>query len=308
MKTKDELRFESARKGDMLLSPFQCDICWFINLQGREPESQSPSDQRLLEYIRRVNLDMFWSSEPSTVGATLGNQKKSYRMSQALDLVPLTVPQGPWPVGDPVGFQVAIETLRASQEKGRNDAGYVQFDTIHKIRAGYTNALESSPPAALDPITFKGDHGRSFHFSKSPLDSILFRKFMFGLEKRMGRVVYQDLAISVEVLMTVLEEFEIELRLAKVAQARKHEIIMCGAAYVVLFAGALRGGEVLLMEGSELCRRIVDGKHHLTSPHVVVPLMGRFKEETGERNVLLALVSESENCALPIRIWIERLV
>ena len=39
------------------------------------------------------------------------------------------------------------------------------------------------------------------------VDSILFRKFMSELEKRMGRVVYQDLAISVEVLMTVLEEF-----------------------------------------------------------------------------------------------------
>ena len=92
------------------------------------------------------------------------------------------------------------------------------------------------------------------------------------------------------------------------ARACKCEIIICGAAYVVLVSGALRGGEVLLMEGSELCRSIVDGKHHLTSPHIVVPLMGRYKEETGERNVLLALVSESDNCALLIRIWIERLV
>ena len=140
------------------------------------------------------------------------------------------------------------------------------------------------------------------------MDSILFRKFMSELEKRMGRVVYQDLAISVEVLMTVLEEFEIELRLPEVARARKREIIMCGAAYVVLFAGVLRGGEVLLMEYNEPYRRIVNDKHHLTSLHVVVPLMGRFKEETGERNVRLALASESNNCALPIRIWIELLV
>ena len=39
------------------------------------------------------------------------------------------------------------------------------------------------------------------------VDSILFQKLMSKLEKRMGRVVCKDLAISVEVLMTVLEEF-----------------------------------------------------------------------------------------------------
>ena len=62
------------------------------------------------------------------------------------------------------------------------------------------------------------------------------------------------------------------------------------------------------MEDSEPYRHIVDGKPRLTSPHVVVLFMGRFKEETGERNVILALVSGSNNCALPIRIWIELLV
>ena len=39
------------------------------------------------------------------------------------------------------------------------------------------------------------------------VDSILFRKFMSELEKQMGRSVYQDLAITVEVLGKVLEEF-----------------------------------------------------------------------------------------------------
>jgi hypothetical protein len=221
---------------------------------------------------------------------------------------PLTVSRGPWPVGDPVGFQVAIETLRASQEKGRNDVGYVQFDTIRKLRAGYSNAYESSPAAVLDPISFKGDHGKTFHFSRSPLDSLLFRKFMLGLEKRMGRLVYQDLAISVDLLLEILKEYELELLDKDVIWSRKRRVIMTGAAFVVLFAGALRGGEVLLMECSELCRRVLDGKFHPSAPHVIVPLMGRFKEETGERNVMLAFASQSDTSKLPIRLWVERLV
>ncbi len=39
----------------------------------------------------------------------------------------------------------------------------------------------------------KGDYGKTYHFSKLPLKSLLFRKFMIGLERRIGRLVYQDL-------------------------------------------------------------------------------------------------------------------
>jgi len=53
----------------------------------------------------------------------------------------------------------------------------------------------------------------------------------------------------------------------------------------MLFCAALRGGGLLLVEASELCRRIREGKSHPKHPFVVVPLMGRFKGENGERNL-----------------------
>ncbi len=288
-------------------APFQCDCCWFVNLSKREPKATSESDHRLLGYIRRVNLDMLWSREGSTVGHSLGDLRKAARMSSILDLTPHHVSRGPWPVGDNLGFQVAVEILRASQEKGRNSSEYVQFDTVRKIRSGYTNAFESSPAAVLESIMFKGDYGKSYHFSKSPLNSLLFRKFMTGLEKRMGRLVYQDLALSTELLIETLAMYELELSSVDVPWHRRRSIVMSGAAFVILFGGALRGGEVLLLEASELCKRIRDGKVHRSAPHVLVPLMGRFKGENGERNVLLALSSVTDNGKIPIRRWVERL-
>jgi len=39
--------------------------------------------------------------------------------------------------------------------------------------------------------------------------------------------------------------------------------------------------------------------------HVVVPLMGRFKNETGERNLVLVLANET-NGGLKVRKWIDR--
>ena len=67
----DEGRFMRARDGDMWAAPFQCDWCWFINLKGREAITGSNKDERLLGYIRRVNLDIMWSREPGTVRITM---------------------------------------------------------------------------------------------------------------------------------------------------------------------------------------------------------------------------------------------
>ena len=64
---------------------------------------------------------------------------------------------------------------------------------------------------------------------------------------------------------------------------------MCGAAYVILFGGALIGDEVLLTEDRELVKIVNSGKLDTSASHVVVPLVGRFKGEEGEINVLLAL-------------------
>ena len=60
-------------------------------------------------------------------------------------------------------------------------------------------------------------------------------------------------------------------------------------SFVILFGGSYRGGEVLLIEGSELVKIVNDGKFDTAYPHVVITLMGRFKGEEGEINVLLAL-------------------
>ena len=66
-KERQEDRFVRPRNGDMLCALFQCDYCWFFTLKKRHVNSASPSDCLLLAYIRRVNLDMMWSQEESTV-------------------------------------------------------------------------------------------------------------------------------------------------------------------------------------------------------------------------------------------------
>jgi hypothetical protein len=69
-KEKDKERFLVGRDGDHLMNPFQCELCHFRNIQGRNPNPHSKADQDFLEHFRRVSLDVFWSREEST-GARL---------------------------------------------------------------------------------------------------------------------------------------------------------------------------------------------------------------------------------------------
>ena len=267
----------------------------------------SLGDKRLLAYIRRVNLDIMWSREGSTVYNNLTSLRKGKRMSEDLGLKPVGIDLGPWPVCDGQGFQVAIEMIRASQEEGRNDKTYVQFDTIRKIRSAYANTLDATIGSCQTNLFLRGTGGRNSTLTFSETDSRLFQMFVSGCEKRMGRRVLQELGVSLEVLQEVLKHLEVIIRDKDSDHDRKRLAVIAGATFVVLFGGALRGGEVLLMEAKDLCKRIMDGRDHKKYPHVAVPLMGRFKGETGERNVLLGLCSKTKH-ALEIRVWVERLV
>ncbi len=46
-----------AQNIDNLVKPFQCDLCHFRNLFGRDPVINLGQDVRVLKFIRRANLD-----------------------------------------------------------------------------------------------------------------------------------------------------------------------------------------------------------------------------------------------------------
>jgi hypothetical protein len=297
----------SARKGDMVCSPFQCDYCWFANIAKKEASDWFPEDARKLAYIRRVNLDIMWSREPSTVSSTLNNLLKARQCSKDLGFTEQTIQIGPWPIADTCGFQTAIEMIKQSQGKGRNVANYVQFDSIRKTRAAYANAYDASPSRCLDNRRMKSDRGQFMSFVNGPTDSRLFSMFMSGCERRMGRFVKQDLGISLPMLLAILELYEADLRNAEVTNKRKRWVILCAAAFVILWSGALRGGEIFLLEASELIKRRNDGRNMSGDlGHCVIPLMGRFKQETGERNLIIVLANKTKG-GLDVRKWVDLL-
>ena len=100
-----------VQPGNSLVTPLQCNCCWFKNLEGSRADLESYSDIQILGYTLREILELFWSREKVTVANVLINVNKGQHMGKLLNVKPIEPTRGPWPRRDMQGFQVAIKML-----------------------------------------------------------------------------------------------------------------------------------------------------------------------------------------------------
>lgn len=247
-------RFLNGRKGDSLSFLFQCEFCWYVNIMGKPGSEFRTSDCELMTYFRRANLDMFWSKEPSTVVGTLNAYKQAQRNMMQKGMPPEIIPQGPYPIGDPYGMSIAVSLLIQSQRSRKNAKGYMQYDSVRKLRSSFSNLFAASPiwnkgfSGTDDIYKIKSSNGVRFDYLYGKTESQFFSWFMLGMKKRMGRLVNQDMGISMDLMLAILKHYDLELEDPDVDPDRVRTIIICEAAFVILFAGALRGNEVFYVE------------------------------------------------------------
>jgi len=299
---EEQNRYRYARDGDHLLTPFQCDLCTFRNLQLRNPLPNYPKDDLLMCCIRRVTLDSLWGRESQTVLATL---RACRQMVQQLDLVgvdPQFPPLGPYPVGDSFGVRVAIAMVLKSLQPGRYYGDYQQFETIRKMSAAHSNVYLASLEGAGCLRATGGDRTKQF-LNLSPTYSLWFGKFKQGCLRRMGQDVRQDWAITIEAMGALVHELEKEWAVATRWKDR-HLVATAGAYALIAFGGSFRGNEVFLTDLFGLRKYLGEcqGKDF-----VVIPLLGRFKGEQHSRYHLQPLAAVTSS-GLQIRVWVERLV
>jgi hypothetical protein len=118
---EDKLSFSVARYGDHLFYLFQCELCHFRNLQVRSPQvgSRLLGYVELLKCLRRVNLDAFWSREPSTVSHNLGKINRALQIAHELGMSNPPLPNlGPWKLEDEFGAGAAVIMAKHSMDPG----------------------------------------------------------------------------------------------------------------------------------------------------------------------------------------------
>ena len=103
-----------------MLTNFQCEKCYFRNIQGRDPDVLSEKYMILLVIIRRDTLDEFLSMEPGTVKGNLTMVKWLGKVAgDKLVMKTWLPPMVPYTIVYEVGMSLACTTLIFYLIKGR---------------------------------------------------------------------------------------------------------------------------------------------------------------------------------------------
>ena len=186
-----------GRDGDHLMGvPFQCDLCHFRNVSGRNPCWNSPVDCNALTGIRQANLDVMWARASSTVATNLSRQRKDY--NSAMARYPLRQPLpllGFEEVEDKVGMTAALITLNASLRQGKY-ADHLQPDSARKTRSWYNNAHMSGASYLTNTMYAKDE--KKLHATTSPTAGEWYVRFTQGMKLRTGQIRKRELMLSLQ--------------------------------------------------------------------------------------------------------------
>jgi hypothetical protein len=107
-------RFNFARAGDHLITPFQCKLCYSRNFYSHNLSPLVSTDQDLLEFFQRASLDVFWSRASATVRGNLTEGKRGHRFASRMG-GPCLIPEiGPFPLCKSMGLMNATAVLDQS--------------------------------------------------------------------------------------------------------------------------------------------------------------------------------------------------
>ncbi|KAI2498449.1 hypothetical protein MHU86_16033 [Fragilaria crotonensis] len=117
----------------------------------------------------------------------------------------------------------------------------------------------------------------------------------------MGQDWRPNRAISVEIMEELLKSAE-GRALAATEEETRHKWVMGGAYFCVCFVLSLRSTEGLLADLEGMIEHYNDER-----PHVIIPLLGRFKGEDHSSQHLMPCVSVTES-GIQVKTWIRRLM
>jgi hypothetical protein len=308
---RDKDKFLTARNGDHLMCPFQCDLCHFRNLKDRDPFRDDYLDRNLLMAIRRSNLDSFWGRASSTVSNNLRSMLNTVRtMREDYGVTsdrPYFPPQGPHPLEDSFGMFAACVMLEHSLNPGMNEAT-VQFGTIRKTRSALSNYSNTTASALAESVMVGGMKGIRFNFSKTPMYGLWFDRFKDGCHSRMGDDIRPDKAMSIELLLEIQKLCE-----RKLFRCRTHASVLSvclnAVFHIVSFVGGFRGEEMPMMSLDAIAKYLAYVPHPDPDlAHVMIALRGRVKgERKAEACHLIPIVAETRSGLKP-KLWVERAV
>ncbi len=298
-------RFLEARNGDHLMVPFQCKLCHFRNIFGREAEAYNHKDKEFFVFARRANLDAFWSREPPTVKNNLKELVRMKKTEERFGFECTTPPIGPFPVKDSLGMKAAIAILDRSLDKG-SYGPYIQWATFRKLMGGITNTSQASVEELGNSV---GAYERNkMWISTSVSHQFWFSRFMVGIHKRVGEVKKQDEAFTIDIILEIKLLLDLSWTRTKEGDGdERRRLAELGVWFMVGFCCGLRGKEMLLIELAGTRNSLADMLDE--QGHFKVVISGRTKgNQVSGAKFSFPCVHTTQGNGLNPGVWIRRLI
>jgi hypothetical protein len=181
---------------------------------------------------------------------------------------------GPWPLYNHLSMDTAVMVLMRSMEKGRG-GGTVKYGTARKSRATLTVLWESLPSGGNDMTLSAGSVKGQFVATWCPSEGRWYQHFETGICARMGDVVTQDRAYTIELLLALIEIYKEEWQTYYLHMPL---VSVCVCIFLLVSClGGMRGFEVVWTDLSALKYDIAHCESAEDDLAVSWPIIGRFK-------------------------------
>ncbi len=296
--------YRYGKDGDHLMGvSFECDLCSFQNVCGRQPALGNRRDQFTLTCIRRVQLDVMWAREPHTVSSNWSRTRADYQMvMDNLSVLPETLlPHlGNAELKDMEGMGVALATLITYLRAGRNSTN-IQWDTMRKTRTWISNAHNAGQEYSCELVVGL-DRAKQYITSSHTFEK-WYGRFMRGAWMRMGMIRKQNEALTSLVALAVCKVAESKWRLSSNKETK--ETLEDTVCFMLAATGAGQWGEEVPLLTMKGLLTFWEETQAAANRFVMLTLKGRFKGEVDKRWHLVP-VSDHTGSGLPFRLWMER--
>jgi hypothetical protein len=302
---EDEIRYRKIRPGDHLCCPFQCPNCQSQNIRGRDIVKGEVEDEAFEALAIRAILDSFWYHSTRTVANHVREVKFILAYAESLGITHPFPRLGPFPKGRHLGMLQAIMLLMRSHEPGRkNDT--VQFGTARKIRAAYTVIWDASPESGgditLSASSLQGRYVATFN----PSEGRWYQFFSLSCFARMGDIVRQDRAYTLQVLLRLLSMYEAEWNDLGFEMSLES---MCSCMFLLVTClGGMRGYEAVWTDLAALRYDVEFCEMSDDYTAVAWPIVGRFKAEHGVAGCYMIPIAGTTNSGITFFVWTQRFV
>ena len=226
------------------------------------------------------------------------------RYGEALGFKPLPK-LGPWPLYQHLGMKEAMMVLMRSMEKGRGGKT-VQYGTARQSRKCLTVLWQSSPDAGGDITLSSGSVRGRFVATLCPSEGRWYQRFESGINARMGDIVSQDRAYSLEILLALLEMYEQEWEQYGygIPMNSMHSVMFL----LITCLGGMRGYEAVWTDLAALRYDMEYCKSKNDKSAVAWPIVGRFKARNGVLDCFMIPIAGRTKSGIDFWTWTERFI